>query len=336
MVEFNALTDEQQIERFGRLAKAALDRFGMPMATLRHQSYMENVLFEVSDKASDSHASLRICRPDWKVDALEREVCWLSELGRDTDLRVPIPIPTLDGELFAVVTCEGIPEPRACVLFHWVDGAYAAPGELTPARLRSVGQFLAKLHDHAETFHLPAELAIDRFDADALDECDYRANVSSYFEGPADLEAFDDAVAAAVKLMRELGESSTVAGIIHGDFHQRNYVFDGDHIGAIDFETMRWGYYFYDLATTLSYLRPEFLGNVDPEPLRASLIEGYATERRLPKEYERTLRIFAAYRVWIMADWVSSSPRMLKHDWARRRLDAMPEQIRDLLEQAAR
>jgi hypothetical protein len=35
--------------------------------------------------------------------------------------------------------------------------------------------------------------------------------------------------------------------------------------------------------------------------------------------------------VWIMADWSSGSPRMLEHDWARRRLDAMPGQIRELL-----
>jgi Ser/Thr protein kinase RdoA (MazF antagonist) len=331
MVDFDTLPDEQRIERFGQLAKVALDRFGMPTATLKHRSYMENVLYEVSDEASGAHASLRICRPGWEGDALEREVCWLSGLGRDTALRIPIPIPTLEGEPFAVVECEGIPDPRACVLFHWVDGVYAAPEELTPARLRSVGQFLAKLHDHAETFRLPAELAIDRFDADALDVSDHRANVSSYFEAVGDLEAFDEAVAAAVKLMRELGGDSTVAGIIHGDFHQRNYVFDGDHIGALDFETMHWGYYVYDLATTLSYLVPEFLRDVDPEPLRAAVIEGYSAERGLPEGYERMLRIFAAYRVWIMADWSSGSPRMLEHDWARRRLDAMPEQIRNLL-----
>ena len=126
-----------------------------------------------------------------------------------------------------------------------------------------------------------------------------------------------------------------LAGIVHGDFHQRNYIFDGERVGALDFETMRWGYYLYDLATTLSYLVSEFLRDVDPKPLRAALLEGYAAVRRLPRGYERMLSVFAAYRVWIMADWSSSSPRMLEHDWARRRLDAMPDQIRDLLAAAS-
>jgi hypothetical protein len=76
---------------------------------------------------------------------------------------------------------------------------------------------------------------------------------------------------------------------------------------------------------------PEFLRDIDPEPLRATVLDGYEEARGLPDGYERMLRVFAAYRVWIMADWSSGSSRMLEHDWARRRLDAMPGQIRDLL-----
>ena len=331
MVDFDDLTDEERIERFGRLAERALGRFGLRGATLTHRSYMENVLYEVTDDRRAVHASLRICRPGWEADALKREICWLGALSRDTDLRVPVSIPTRDGEPFAVVESPGIPGPRACVLLQWVDGAYAAPGKLTPSRLRNAGRFLATLHEHAGTFRLPADLAVERFDADALEAADPRTNVATYFDDEVDLEAFDDAIVAAVALMRELGEDEAVAGIIHGDFHQRNYVFDGESVGALDFETMRWGYYLYDLATTLSYLVPEFLGSVDADPLREAVLAGYAEVRGLPTGIDRMLRVFSAYRVWIMADWSSGSPRMLEHDWARRRLDAMPAQIRDLL-----
>ena len=331
MVDFNDLSDEQRIKRFEQLAREALARYELASATLTHRSYTENVLFEVLDEASGTHASLRICRPGWERDALEREVFWLGALGQDTALRIPKPISTLEREPLCVVESDGIPEPRACVLFSWVAGEYAAPEELTPTRLQNVGRFLATLHEHAETFRLPTELAMDRFDADALAAADHRANVSTYFEDEADLVAFDEAVSAAVRLMHELGADETVAGIIHGDLHQRNYVFDGECVGALDFETVLWSYYLYDLATTLSYLVPEFLGDVDPVPLCTALLEGYVTERGLPKEHERMLGIFSAYRVWIMADWSSGSPRMLKQDWACRRLDAMPGQIRELL-----
>ena len=244
------------------------------------------MVFEVSDEASGVHAALRICRPGWDTDALEREICWLEALGRDTDLRVPKPIPTVNGAPFCVVEAEGIPGPRACVLFTWVDGARATPEDLTPARLQRVGRFLAALHDHAETFRLPARLPVDRFDADALREADHRVNVSTYFRDRADLVAFDDAIAATTALMDEIGDDETVAGVIHGDLHQRNYVFDGEAVGALDFETMRWGYYLYDLATTLSYLTPEFLRDADPRPLRAALLDGYAECRGLREGFE--------------------------------------------------
>jgi len=335
MVDFDDLTDEGRIEGFERLADAVLERFGLHGASLKHLSHIENVLYEVTHEARGVHASLRICRSGWEADALRREVCWLDALGRDTDLRVPAPIPTQDGEPFAVVESPGIPGARACVLSRWVGGAYAAPQELSPRRMRDVGRFLAALHKHAEGFRLPEDLAIERFDADALEAADPRTNVGTYFDDEADLAAFDDAIAAAARLMRELGDGDGVAGIIHGDFHQRNYVFDGESVGALDFETMGWGYYLYDLATTLSYLVSEFLGDVDPAPLREAVLAGYEEVRGLPVSFERMLRIFSAYRVWIMADWSSGSPRMLEHDWARRRLDAMPGKIKDLLGGAA-
>lgn len=331
MVDFTDLTDDQRIERLEALARVALAEYGRPGATLTHRSYLENAVFEVLDEPSGVHGSLRVCRPGWEAGALQREICWLEALARDTELRIPAPIRTSAGEPFCVVEAAGVPGPRACVLFGWVDGAYAAPNKLTPSRLRKVGRFLAELHEHAESFRLPPELAIERFDADALATSDHRANVATYFTEESALAAFDEAVAAAVCLMRDLGDDATVAGVLHGDFHQRNYVFDGELVGALDFETMWWGYYLYDLATTLSYLVPEFLRDVDPGPLRDAVLEGYAEVRGLPEGYERMLRVFSAYRVWIMADWSSGSPRMLEHDWARRRLDAMPGQIRELL-----
>ena len=331
MVDFADLSDEQRILRLKTLAREALAAYGMPHGILKPRSYVENAVFELLDESSETHASLRVCRAQWEADDLRREVSWLEALSRETDLRLPVPIPTLAGAPFSVVETTDVPGPRACVLFRWVDGAYASREELTVSRLRDVGRFLARLHEHAETFQLPSELAMNRFDAEALDATDWRANIGRYFTDKGELAPFGKAVDSTVRLMRILGDDAAVAGIIHGDFHQRNYVFDGDRVGALDFETALWGYYVYDLATTLSYLVPEFLGVVNPEPLRTAMLEGYAEIRGLPREHEPMLQIFSAYRMWIMADWLSASRRMLAHDWARQRLDGMPEQIRGLL-----
>jgi len=47
---------------------------------------------------------------------------WLSALRRETELAVPEPMPTLDGELFTLVASDAVPEPRVCVLFRWLPG----------------------------------------------------------------------------------------------------------------------------------------------------------------------------------------------------------------------
>ena len=331
MVEFEELSDERRIALFETVGREALRRYGIETADLSHRTYSENVIFEVST-ADGGRYALRVCRPNTDPTDLEREIAWLHALARDTELRIPAPVMTAGGDPFAQAQVVGVPEPRYCALFTWVSGDYASGDELTSRRLAKAGEFLARLHAHAETYRLPERLALPRQNADALNSMDISDPLAAYFPDRHDIVAFEDALSTTASVMRELGEGSDVAGIIHGDFHQRNYLFDGEEIGAIDFETMWWGYYLYDLATTLSYLVPDFLGDRDPQPLRQALVRSYERDHSLPADAPRCLRVFEAYRLWIMADWVAGSPRMLEHDWARDRLDRTPQQIRALLD----
>ena len=330
MVSFDELSDEKRIALFKKLARTALRRYGIETADLSHRTYSENVIFEVRP-ADGGRYALRVCRPNTDPTDLEREITWLHALARDTELRTPAPVMTTGGDPFTRAQIGGIPELRYCALFTWVSGDYARGDDLTSRRLDKVGEFLARLHAHAETYRLPERLASPRQNADALSAMDVSEPLAAYFPDRRDIVAFEDALATTASVMRELGEGSDVAGIIHGDFHQRNYLFDGEEVGAIDFETMWWGYYLYDLATTLSYLVPDFLGDRDPQPLRRAVVRSYERHRGLPADASRYLRVFEAYRLWIMADWVAGSPRMLEHDWARGRLDRTPQQIRALL-----
>jgi len=243
----------------------------------------------VDNEASGTHASLRVCRPGWDPVALQREAHWLESLAQGTDLRVPIPIWTSSGDCICLARIDEVPEQRACVLFDWVSGRQVSPEELTTPRLQDVGRFLATMHDHAEINRLEESLCLEPFNAAALEASDHRENLRTFYDDEAALRAFDRAVNATVEQMRALGEGPSVAGIIHGDFHQRNYVFDGDSVGALDFETILWGYYLYDLATTLSYLVPTFLRGKDAEPCREAVLEGYAEVRGLPTGFEDLL-----------------------------------------------
>ena len=78
---------------------------------------------------------LRIHRPALRtVEAVRSEIMWLAALRRDTDLVVPEPVSSLHLDHVTVINVEGIPEPRICILFHWINGRFLDDG-LTPAHL---------------------------------------------------------------------------------------------------------------------------------------------------------------------------------------------------------
>ena len=78
---------------------------------------------------------LRSHRPALQtVEAVRSEIMWLAALRRDTDLVVPEPVSSLHLDHVTVINVEGIPEPRICILFHWINGRFLDDG-LTPAHL---------------------------------------------------------------------------------------------------------------------------------------------------------------------------------------------------------
>jgi predicted nucleic acid-binding protein len=56
---------------------------------------------------------------------------WLAALRRDTDLVVPEPVSSLHLDHVTVINVEGIPEPRICILFHWINGRFLDDGLTT-------------------------------------------------------------------------------------------------------------------------------------------------------------------------------------------------------------
>ena len=69
------------------------------------------------------------------------ELEWLDAITRDTDLVVPKPIATREGELLTVATTPGVPEPRVCALFRWVKGRFCGQADLTGRHLEKAGRW---------------------------------------------------------------------------------------------------------------------------------------------------------------------------------------------------
>ena len=326
MQSFEALSYRGQARRLAELAREALAAYALQPARLQLLRHETNTTFR-ADMPDDQCYVLRIHRPDGhSLPAVRSEMLWLQALCREPGMHAPEPISAHDGALVRAVEAPGVPGPRLCVVFRWLEGRFFGEG-LTPTHLERVGALTARLHLFSARWHPPTGFARSRVDtlsaaarrsspfspdavaADAANDHPWEADVAramdlvtaaSRGEDRATVEA---ALARIRAVLRELGTTPDAFGLIHGDLHQENYCFHGGTVRAIDFDDCGYGHYLYDLGVTLIELQqlPRY------EELRAALLAGYRRLRPLPTAYERYLDTFFALRRLQLLMWVLES-----------------------------
>jgi Ser/Thr protein kinase RdoA (MazF antagonist) len=319
MKPFETLTNAGQLHRLRRLAENALTAYDVREPRLTPLLHEDNTTFRVESANRERHV-LRIHRLLRTVEAVRSEMSWLAALRRETEFIVPQPIPTRDGDLLTVASLEGIPEPRICVLFRWIDGRFLDSG-LTPFHLERVGAFMAGLQLHGMRFQRPDNFMRGRVDnlTDQARRTSARGASETMVRGQVDHPEDETAavrliaeicspddgarVATLIRKVREaqqaVGQGPETFGLIHGDLHQGNYLFHQGQVRAIDFDDCGYGYYLYDMAVTLS----EVNWRKNTPALRRSFLAGYRSVRSLSPEQEGYLDTFIALRDLQLITW---------------------------------
>ena len=313
MKPFEILTKAGQLRRLRRLAVKALTAYeiqGPRLTPLQHEG---NTTFRV-DLANGERYVLRIHHPSLRtVEAVQSELIWLTALRRETELVVPEPIPTRDGDLFTVADVTEIPEPRICVLFRWIPGRFLDV-RLTPPHLERVGAFMARLQLHGAQFkpqHGFVRGRLDNLTEEArciagrgASEALLRQQIDNPVDETAAIRLVTEIcspedgarVAALIRRIREaqqiVGQKPETFGLIHGDLHQDNYFFHQGQVRAIDFDDCGYDYYLYDIAVTLS----EVNWRENTPELRKSFLKGYRSIRDLSSEQLGYLDTFITFR----------------------------------------
>ena len=273
---FSELDRSGRTRRLRRLAEAALTAYDVPVARLTPLGHGLNTTFRV-DGADGHRYVLRVQRPDGPgVAQVRAEMAWLATLRRETELVVPQPVPTRARDLVTVVADPAVPEPRTCVLCHWVEGRFLDE-RLSAPQLYAVGEFTARLHLHGTRMN-----GLDRRRVDDLTEFG-RTQVDGFSATVVDRavaaaggdERIRKAVARVRAVRAELGYGSEVFGLVHGDLHQENYLLHRGRVHAIDFDDCGYGHYAYDLAVACAALAhlPH------REELKEALLDGYRSVR---------------------------------------------------------
>lgn len=291
---FAELDRSGRTRRLRRLAEAALTAYDVPVARLTPLGHGLNTTFRV-DGADGRRYVLRVQRPDGPGAAQVRsELAWLAALRRETDLVVPLPVPTRGRDLVTVVADPAVPEPRTCVLSHWVEGRFVDE-RLGAPQLYAVGEFTARLHLHGARMN-----GLDRGRVDDLTDFG-RTQVDGFSAAVVDRavaqaggdERIRKTVARVRAVRAGLGYGSDVFGLVHGDLHQESYLFHRGRVRAVGFDGCGFGHYAYDLAVA-----DAALGRLPQrEELREALLDGYRSVRPAAATTDpEVLEAFAALR----------------------------------------
>lgn len=278
MQAFDTLTYQGRARRLRQMALAALAHYDLEVRRVRLITALFNGIFRV-DTADGAKYVIRISRPNHRTaHEIQAEALWLAALRRDVRLRVPEPVLNRRGDLVTEVTTPGVPEKRRCVVFSWVPGPNLVVRH-SAANLEKLGTFTARLHDHAASFALPADLVVKRFDR----VFPYNEAVA-LFDGPhaSALSAEDRARARALvrhaqTLLDRYAASGHPMRLIHADLHQWNIKIHRGELYALDFDDTMFGHPAQDIGIALFYV---MLYGEHYAAYRAAFRRGY--ERVLP------------------------------------------------------
>jgi len=289
---FEDLEERQEIEPHERLARKALDAYGLGSARLELVSSKDHVLFRVTDGAGTAveRFALRIHPSGWSGEQILQTLSWLAAIRREARLPVPEPVLTRSGELIQSLSTRGVSGFHQVTFTTWVPGKRST--EWTPERAAVLGRRIAELHAHSGTYTPSCGISVPRRDADAVAESIDAPRLARAVDPAAEAQ-IAETVSRVEASMSVLGTGPEVCGMIHGNLIDDHVLFEEDAVGLIGFTRCRWGYHLYDVATIGLDLRLLEEG----EALVDSFLEGYTEVRPLPDAFETHLNAFRALRL---------------------------------------
>ena len=253
MKPFAQLTYHGQARRVRRLALNALSQYNLEIKDVRFICMWTIGIFRLRTRCGGSYV-LRVCAPGWRTETdLRSEIIWLQALKQDTDIRVPEPVPTRNGEYMVQASAEGVPEPRFCMAMSWLPGSVLLGSRLTEANLYQMGKLFARLHEHTARFKPPhgfTQRQMNQIYARGERDILFGDSCRDAFT-PRTRDIFARTKVKVDEAFARLYGDSTGLRVIHNDLWHENIKVYRGQLYPFDFEDTIWGYPVQDMAMAL-------------------------------------------------------------------------------------
>ncbi len=266
-------------------------------------NHSENTTFRIDSSAAEP-CVIRVHREDYHSHrGIESELAWMRALNDQAGVPTPRPIPGVDGKSIQTVDGYGLPRQRFAVRFAWVEGEPPDESRLIEPFIQ-LGMVTARTHVHSKIWCLPANFERLRWDYETT--LGGEPNWGRWEIAPGiervDLALLERTARLIRRRLEAFGKAPSRFGLIHADFRLANLLVHQGETRVIDFDDCGMGWYFYDLATALSFMeeRPDL-----PE-LVAAWCEGYRRILPIDAAEEAELWTFLMLRRMLIMAWMGS------------------------------
>lgn len=266
--------------------------------------YSENLTYLIED--GQKRYVLRLYRPGYhKKEEQIGELLWIKQLKQDTQLKTADVIPGRDGELIQKIAVQDTGDQLDGALFEFLPGKNLSgmTGESLYHYMKEIGKITALLHNHAISWEKSG--SIGRFTWNFEDLVGAKARWGDYSEmnalTPFQKKAYDNAVWMIKRRLERYGKGKDRYGLIHSDLNINNILVDGEELYVLDFDDCGYGWFLYDLATSVL----EYFDEVQERCMKA-LLEGYGQYRKLSEKDLEELETFLVLRKIVRVGWIAT------------------------------
>ncbi len=285
------------------LVEQILAEYGLQEARFTFLRHSENITFLVQDKSQNW--LLRLHRPltpemgqhGADPQMIESELVWLDALKR---ARLPVPAGVRNRAGERVTRVEWQQTPLNASLLTWLDGQdYTRELESEETAIQ-VGDIVGRLHKQSSHWRLPKGFRRPERDMAAFQTTleTLRPAVSDGRIAYSDFFQFETALQTLQAQLGRLRHTRSLWGLLHGDAHKGNFIYNDGRLSVIDFSLSAFGYYLFELAIALSDTREE---------LRPLLLAEYQKHMALPTNWQTLLEgLYVASMVGTFSFWINS------------------------------
>jgi Ser/Thr protein kinase RdoA (MazF antagonist) len=285
-----SLSDVQRQAYYLDCANVALAEYDLGAISIHFIQHNAGIVYRLEAINGDACFLLKIHESagDGLVDTpaqLTAQMAWLHALTEDGRMIVQSPIANRQGEFVTQGQLAELDRLSSICVQRWITAQHVDQWDESHAR--AVGVLLASLHSISEAWPGSENQEFGSYeDRDLVEAVDSLAVMVDL--GLISTEQYDLIRSAGERILTMLANierTKATFGLIHGDLHQGNVLFDSMKALVLDYGTFR-SFFLYDLGVSLYHT------SFDTVAIRTALVAGYDSVRPLTKTEHASLEAF--------------------------------------------